>query len=218
MALDNQKINQLLQSFRANPYRIFVVVTPHTGYLREFLVKEGDEVQGPAGKWLEKPGSPLFVLERERNPKTIRAKASGQVAKINWELQDRFVEAFTPVLEIKHTLTQKEIIAELLRKILHIVTAPEKARYFLSPELAKKIEKAGEGRVVVKPGDELAIMSFMKRETPIVHDGPPMVVFRVFFTRGQMVDQGEPLFGLCLEEERPYVEKLIARVKEEWPT
>ena len=217
MALDNRRINQLLQSFRANPYRIFVVVTPHTGHLREFLVKEGDEVTGPRGKWLEKPGSPLFVLERERNPKTIRAKASGTVSKVNRELEGRFVEAFTPVLEIKHPLTQKEIIAELLRKTLHIVTAPEKARYFLSPELAKRIEKEGEGRVVVKPGEELAIMSFMKRESPVFHEGQPMVVFRVFFSRGQMVEQGEPLFGLCLEEERPYVEKLIARVKEEWP-
>ncbi len=127
------------------------------------------------------------------------------------------MEAFEPVLEIKHPLTQKEIIAELLRKTLHIVTAPEKARYFLSPELAKKIEKEGEGKVVIKPGDELAIMSFMKRETPVLHDGPPMVVFRVFFSQGQLVEQGEPLFGLCLEEERPYVEKLISRVKEEWP-
>ncbi len=217
MALDNRKINLLLQKFRANPYRIFVVVTPHTGYLREFLVKEGDEVRGPAGKWLEKPGSPLFVLERERNPKVIRAKAGGLVSKINQELLGRFVEAFEPVLEIKHTLTQKEIIAELLRETLHIVTAPEKARYFLSPELAKKIEKEGEGRVLVKPGEELAIMSFMKRETPILHEGPPMVVFRVFFSRGQMVEQGGPLLGLCLEEERPYVEKLISRVKEEWP-
>ncbi len=217
MALDNRKINQLLQSFRANPYRIFVVVTPHTGYLREFLVKEGDEVKGPTGKWLEKLGTPLFILEREKNPKTIRAKASGIVSKVNYELEGRFVEAFEPVLEIKHSLTQKEIIAELLRKTLHIVTAPEKARYFLSPELAKKIEKEGEGKVVVKPGEELAIMSFMKRETPILHEGPPMVVFRVFFSQGQMIEQGEPLFGLCLENERPYVEKLISRVKEEWP-
>ncbi|WP_022853102.1 hypothetical protein [Thermodesulfatator atlanticus] len=217
MGFDNQKINELLRNFKANPYRIFVVRAPHTGYIKEFLVKEGDEVKGPRGKWLEKPGTPLFVLERERNPKTIRAKAGGEVSKINYDLLGKFVEAFQPVLEIKHAYSQKEIIAELLREALHIITAPEKARYFLSPELAKRIEKEGEGRVVVKPGDELAIMYFMKRETPIYHEGSPMVVFRVFFSRGQMVEQGEPLFGLCHEEERPYIEKLIARVKEEWP-
>ncbi|AEH45844.1 hypothetical protein Thein_1990 [Thermodesulfatator indicus DSM 15286] len=216
MALDNRKIDELLRSFKANPYRVFVVGAPHTGYIREFLVKEGDEVKGSSGKWLEKPGTPLFVLERERNPKTIRAKVSGVVSKINQDLQGKFVEAFEPVLEIKHPLSQKEIIAEILREALHIVKAPEKARYFISPELAQRIEKEGEGRVVVKPGDELAIMYFMKRETPILHEGPPMVVFRVFFSRGQMVEQGEPLFGLCTEKERPYLEKLIARVKEEW--
>ncbi len=87
MALDNQKINQLLQSFRANPYRIFVVVTPHTGYLKEFLVKEGDEVRGPSGKWLEKPGTPLFVLERERNPKIIRAKAGERSQRLTGSLK-----------------------------------------------------------------------------------------------------------------------------------
>ncbi len=217
MPLDNREINQLLQSLRANPYRLYVVETPHTGYLREFLVQEGDEVVGPSGRWLEKPGTGLFVLERERNPKTVRAKIGGEVARIKRELEGRFVEAYQPVLEIRHTLTQKEIIAELLRTTLHIVTAPERARYFLAPELAKRIEKEGEGRVLVKPGEELVIMSFMKRETPIFHQGEPMVVFRIFFTRGQMVEQGEPLLGLCLEEERPYVEKLIARVKEEWP-
>ena len=57
----------------------------------------------------------------------------------------------------------------------------------------------------------------MKRETPLYHQREPMVVFRVFFSRAQMVEQGEPLLGLCLESERPYIEKLIARVKEEWP-
>ncbi len=157
-------------------------------------------------------------MERERNPKTIRAKIGGVVYRINHQLLDRFVEAQQPVLEIRHVLTQSEIIAELLRKTLHIVRAPEKARYFLAPDLAKRLEKEGEGRVVVKPGDEMAIMSFMKRETPVLHEGEAMVVFRVFFANGQMVEQGDPLFGLCLEVERPYIEKLIARVKEEWPS
>lgn len=218
MALDNREINALLQELRANPYRLYVIETPHTGYLRKFLVKEGEEVHGPQGRWLEKPGTALFVLERERNPKTIRAKIGGVVYRINHQLLDRFVEAQQPVLEIRHVLTQSEIIAELLRKTLHIVRAPEKARYFLAPDLAKRLEKEGEGRVVVKPGDEMAIMSFMKRETPVLHEGEAMVVFRVFFANGQMVEQGDPLFGLCLEVERPYIEKLIARVKEEWPS
>ncbi len=217
MALDHREINELLQQLRANPYRYHVVTTPHTGYLRRFLVQEGDHVTGPSGKWLEKPGTGLFVLERERNEKIIRSTTQGEVYKIHKEYEGKFVEAYRPVIELRHALTQEEIIAELLQKTLHIVRAPEKARYLLAPQLARKLEKEGIGRVVVHPGDELVIMSFMKRETPILHEGPPMVVFRVFFSRQQMVDQGAPLLGLCQEQEVPYIEKLIARVKEEWP-
>ncbi len=50
MALDNREINALLQELRANPYRLYVIETPHTGYLRKFLVK-GEEVHGPRGRW-----------------------------------------------------------------------------------------------------------------------------------------------------------------------
>lgn len=217
MALDHREINELLQQLRANPYRYHVVTTPHTGYLRRFLVEEGDQVLGPRGKWLEKSGTGLFVLERERNEKVIRARTQGEVYKIHREYEGKFVEAYLPVIELRHALTQEEIIAELLQKILHIVKAPEKARYLLAPQLARKLEKEGEGRAVVQPGEEILIMSFMKRETPIFHDGPLMVVFRVFFTRHQMVEQGAPLLGLCLEKEVPYIEKLITRIKEEWP-
>ncbi len=217
MGFDHQEINRLLQQLRANPYRYHVVTTPHTGYLRRFLVKEGDMVHGPSGKWLERPGTGLFVLERERNEKIIRAHTTGEIYKVHQRYEGQFVEAYQPVLEIRHALTQEEIIAELLQKSLHIVKAPEKARYLLAPQLAKKIEKEGEGKVIVRSGEEMVIMSFMKRETPILHEGPPMVVFRVFFSHQKMVEQGAPLLGLCSERELPYIQKLISRIKEEWP-
>ncbi len=218
MAFDHQEINKLLQQLRANPYRYHVVTTPHTGYLRAFLVKEGDKVIGPRGKWLEKPGTKLFVLERERNEKIIRAPLEGEVYKIYQNLLGKFVEAYQPVVEIRHALTQEEIIAEILQRTLHIVRAPEKARYFLTPQLAQRLEKKGLGQVLIHPGEEMLIMSFMKRETPVIHQGKPMVVFRIFFSRQHMVEQGAPLLGLCLPEEVPYIEKLISRVREEWPS
>ncbi len=217
MSFDYKEINKLLQQLQASPYRHHVITTPHTGYLRKFLVKKGDKVFGPSGKWLEKPGTGLFLLERERNKKLIRAQIDGEVYKIYKEYEGSFVEAYQPVVEIRHTLTQEEIIGELLQKTLHIIRAPEKACYLLAPQLARKIEKEGEAKVIIKPGEEMVIMSFMKRETPIVHKGPPMVVFRVFFTSQQMMEEGAPLLGLCLEKEVPYIQKLISRIKEEWP-
>ncbi len=217
MSFNHREINKLLQQLRANPYRHHVITTPHTGYLRKFLITEGEKVFGPSGKWLEKPGTGLFLLERERNEKVIRAQVDGEVYKIYREYEGKFVEAYQPVVEIRHALTQEEIIGELLRKSLHIVRAPEKARYLLAPQLARKLEKYGETNVMVQPGEEMVIMSFMKRETPIIHEGPPMVVFRVFFTSQEMIEEGTPLLGLCLEKEVPYIQKLINRIKEEWP-
>ncbi len=217
MPIDHLKINQLLQRLRSRPYRVYEVRTPHTGYLREILVEEGAEVQGPRGKWKEIPGTPLFVLERERNPKTIRARVNGTVHHLRKDLVGQFLEADEKVLEIRHPLSREEVISEFLRETLTLITAPETARYLFSPDFEKRLRKEGLGRVQIKPGEEILIMSFMKRETPILHRGEPMVVFRVFFTPQQVVPAGEPLLGLCLPEEVPYLERVMARIREEWP-
>jgi biotin carboxyl carrier protein len=218
MKLAYQELNSLLQKFKANPYKIYPVKTPHTGYIKEFKVKEGDEVKGPSGKWLEKPGSPLFVLEREKNPKVIRAKINGIVQNLKTELFGKFVEAEEVILEIKHPLSQEEVISEILLSALYIIRAPETARYILSPELSKKIEKEGVGRAKVKTGDELLIMTFMKRETPIyLKEEGNFVVFYLYFSPFELVEAEKPLIGLCPEEKLPYLQKIIARIKEEWP-
>jgi len=217
MAIDHLKINQLLQRLRSRPYRIYEVKTPHTGYLREFLVKEGAEVKGPRGRWREVPGTPLFKLEREKNLKTIRAKISGTVHKLRSELEGRFVEAEEVVLEIRHPLSQEEVISEFLQETLLLITAPETARYLIAPEVEKRIRKQGLGKALVKPHEEILIMSFMKRETPIFHSGEPMVIFKIFFTPQEVVPAGAPLLGLCLPEEVPYLERVIQRICEEWP-
>ncbi len=218
MKIEYENLNQILQRFKANPYKIFKIITPHTGYIKEFKVKEGDEVVGPSGKWLEKPGTPLFVLERERNPKVIRAHINGIVQNLRTDLLNRFVEAEETVLEIKHPLSQKEIIGEILLSALYIVRAPETARYILSPALSNKIEKQGLGKVKVKTGDELLIMTFMKRETPIyLNEIGTYVIYNIYFKPFQLVERGSPLIGLCPEKNLPYLEKIIERIKNEWP-
>ncbi len=217
MKIEYQNLNLMLQKFKANPYKIYPVLTPHTGYIKEFKVKEGDTVRGPSGKWLEKPGSPLFVLEREKNQKIIRAKINGIVQNLRTDLLNKFVEAEETILEIKHPFSQKEIISEILLSALYIIKAPETARYILSPALASRLEKQGLGKVKVKKGEEVLIMTFMKRETPIYfsEDGN-FVLYHIYFTPFQLVERDQPLLGFCQEENLPYLQKIIERIKEEW--
>lgn len=208
----------MIQKLKANPYKIYPVKTPHTGKIIEFKVKEGMEVTGPRGKWLEKPGSPLFVLEREKNPKIISSNYNGVVQNIRFEFLNKFVEAFETVLEIKHALTQEEIISEILLSTLFVIKAPETARYIINPELAKQIEKEGLGKVSVKEGSELLTMTFMKRETPIhLRERGTFVIYRLYFKPFEIVPSNAPLIGLCPVEDLPYLEKIIQRIKEEWP-
>lgn len=218
MKIEYQNLNLLLQKFKANPYKIYPILTPHTGYIREIKVKEGDMVKGVSGKWLEKLGTPLFVLEREKNQKLIRAQIDGIVQNLRTDLLNKFVEAEEKILEIKHLLSQKEIIAEILLSALYIIKAPETARYILSPTLASKLEKQGLGKFKVKKGEELLIMSFMKRETPIYFpEEGNFVLYHIYFTPFQLVERDQPLLGFCQEENLPYLQKIIERIKEEWP-
>lgn len=217
MKIDFLQLTQILQRFKANPYKIYPVFTPHTGKIIEFKVKEGDEVKGPSGKWLEKPGTPLFILEREKNPKIIRAQYEGIAQNIRTDLLNRFVEAGEKVLEIRHLLSQEEVISEVLLKALLVIQAPETARYILTPELSKRLEKEGLGKVIVKEGDELLIMTFMKRETPIyLQEKGSFVIYQLYFKPFELVKAGSPLLGLCPVEDLPYLEKIIQRIKEEW--
>ncbi|MGC8966048.1 MAG: hypothetical protein ACP5KO_04520 [Caldimicrobium sp.] len=217
MKIDFTQLTQFLQRFKAKPYKIYPIFTPHTGKIIEFKVKEGDEVKGPSGKWLEKPGTPLFVLEREKNPKLIRAHYDGLAQNVRIELLNRFVEAGELVLEIRHPLTQDEIISEILLNALLVIRAPETARYILSSELGKRLEKEGLGKVVVKDGDELLIMTFMKRETPIfLKEKGQYIIYQIYFKPFELVQAGEPLLGLCPVEDLPHLEKIIQRIKDEW--
>ncbi|MCS7279300.1 MAG: hypothetical protein NZ530_04495 [Thermodesulfobacteriaceae bacterium] len=217
MEINFNQLNEILKNLKAHPFKIYPVLTPHTGYLREFKVKEGDRVSGPSGKWLEKPGTPLFVLEREKNLKVIKAKIDGIVKNLKLDLLDKFVEAEEIVLEIQHPLSQEEVISEILLSTLYIIRAPETARYILSPSLLQRIEKQGLGKVKVKKGDELLIMSFMKREVPIYFEEEgSFIIYKLYFSPFEVVPAEKPLIGLCPEKDLPYLEKIIKRIKEEW--
>ncbi|MFN3567893.1 MAG: hypothetical protein ACK4UR_03175 [Caldimicrobium sp.] len=217
MKINFEEITQKLQKFKANPYKIFPVATPHTGRIIEFKVKEGDNVTGPSGQWLEKPGTPLFILEREKNQKIIRAIYNGIVQNLKSDLLGKFVEAGEIVLEIKHPLTQEEIISEILLSSLYVISAPETARYILSPELSQKIEKKGLKNVKVNEGDELIIMTYMKRERPLyLQEKGTFIIFQLYFKPFDIVQAGDPLLGLCPVEDLPYLEKIIQRIREEW--
>jgi len=219
MKIDFKEVDKLLQKLRANPYKIFPVETPHTGYIKEFKVKEGDQVFGPTGKWLEKPGTSLFVLERERNPKIIRAHTEGIVQNLREDLRDKFVEAFETVLEIKHPLSKEEIISEVLLSALHVIYAPETARFILVPEINQRIEKHGLKKAEVKGGEDILIMTFMKREHFIkVEEEGRFIIYQVYFKPFELMPKGSPLISFCPYGDLPILEWIVARIREEWPS
>lgn len=205
----------ILSRYRADPFDYQEVRTIHTGRLR-FKVRPGDAVEGVSGQWHHIPGTLLYELERERNPKRVTSTTNGMVDTVRGELEGQFVEAGEKILTIKHPLKKKEIIEIILRQVLTPFVAPERAKYFFSLDLQARIDKHGQRGVPIKAGDEVVIMSLMKRDTPIYYEGEPGIIHSVYFKPGISIDQGEPLFGVCPEERLPLIEKIITRVKAEW--
>jgi hypothetical protein len=207
--------DSVINKYRSDPYDYADVRTIHTGQIR-FKVREGEEVEGPAGEWRHLPGTVLFELERERNPKKMLSAIKGVISFIRDDLDGRFVEAGEKVLTIRHPLKKKEIIENILRQVLIPFAAPERAKYFFSLELQAKIDKYGQRAVAVKSGDEILTMSLMKRDTPVYYKGEPGIIHSVYFQPGVTVGQGEPLLGICSEKQLPLTQKIVDRVKAEW--
>ena len=197
-------ISALLDEIKASPYREIVICTPHTGVVTFADIKEGDEVLGPQGQWKEKPGTRLATLERERNPKPICSPEKGIISKIHSQLEGMFVEAGTPLMVIRHMLT------------LYLFRAPERAKYYFTPEVDKKIRAADAHSVVVRDGMELLIMSRMKREVPLHYSGPTGVIYAVYFSYNENMDADAPLIGVCPEDQLPVIQDVIMRVQTEW--
>ncbi len=207
--------DEILGKFHSDPYEYVDIFAEHTGTVR-FLVEEGTEVAAVSGEWKHIPGTALYEITRERNPKKNTATTNGTVSEVCSTLEGQFVEAGEKLLTIRHPLKKKEIIERILQEVLIIFPAPERAKYFFALDVQSRIEKKGAREVSVKNGDEIIIMSLMKRDTPVYYTGEPGVIHSVYFQPGVSVDQGAPLIGVCPIDKLPLIEKIITRVKADW--
>lgn len=209
-------ISALLDDIKASPYRDIVITAPHTGVVNFAAIETGETAIGPQGQWKEKPGTKLAILERERNPKPICAPEKGKVSQINRELEGKFVEAGTPLAVLRHMLTRSEVETIILKKALYLFCAPERAKYYFTPEVDKKIRAADAHSVTVRGGMEILIMSRMKREAPLAYSGPEGVIYAIYFKYNENVDAGDPLIGICPRDQLNAIQEVIMRVQTEW--
>lgn len=209
-------ISALLDEIKASPYREIIIRTPHTGRVTFAAVKAGETVMGPQGQWKEKPGTHIATLERERNPKPICAPEKGEVSLVHTELEGRFVEAGTPLAVLRHMLTRDEVQRIILQRALYLFRAPERAKYYFTPEADKKIRASDAHSMIVREGMELFIMSRMKREVPLSYTGPDGVIYAVYFKYNDNMDVGSPLIGVCPQDQLPAIQDVIMRVQTEW--
>jgi len=209
-------IKELLDKVKASPYREIVIPAPHTGVVEFADLKKGDTVRGRSGDFNEKPGTLLAHLTREKNKKIIQAPEKGEIESVRTELEGQFVEAGEPLVTLKHYLTRKEVIELILQEALYLFRAPERAKYYFVPEVDQKLKVSGKRSVKVVEGMELMIVSRMKRETPLVYSGPEGIIYSVYFGRGDNVDEGEPLIGICPEDQLTVIQDVVARIQSEW--
>ena len=212
---DDINFDEIINKYRSDPYDYLDVVTPHTGRVT-IRISEGETVEGPSGKYHHHPGTLLYVLDRENNPKPMNSLINGVVTCLRAELDGHFVEAGEKLMTIKHPLTKREIIEGILQNVLYLFRAPEKAKYFFALDIQARLEKQGEKAVFIKPDEEIITMSLMKRDTPIYYTGEEGVIHSVYFKPGVSVNQGEPLIGVCAREKLPLIQKIIMHVKAEW--
>ncbi|MCL1939817.1 MAG: biotin attachment protein [Desulfovibrionaceae bacterium] len=210
-------ISAVLEEIKASPYEEMTVRAPHTGIIRfpEGL-KAGDPVYGPLGVWKEKAGTLLAEIERERNVQPIRCMEKGEIVAVHRELDGAFVEAGTELVQFRHFLSKDEVLQVILKRALHLFPAPERAKYYFVPSVDIKIKVSGPKAVTVRDGEEIFIMSRMKREAPLRYSGPEGVIYALYFSHNQNVDAGAPLIGVCPPGMVEQVEEVVLRVQTEW--
>jgi biotin carboxyl carrier protein len=210
-------ISAVLEEIKASPYEEMTVRAPHTG-VATFPedMAPGLPVSGPSGAWKEKPGTLLASVERERNLKPITCPEKGEIMVVHKELHGQFVQAGTELARFRHFLSREEVLQLILRRALYLFLAPERAKYYFVPAVDVKVKVSGPKTVTVRDGDELFIMSRMKRETTLRYSGPEGVIYSLYFTHNQNVDGGMPLIGVCAPDMVEQVEEAVARVQTEW--
>jgi hypothetical protein len=209
-------VKELLEEIKDNPYEKIDITAPHCGVVEFALDKPGARVEGPSGAYREKPGTLLAKIDRERNKKALYATLKGEVEAVNSEVAGSFVEAGTRLMTIRHYLSRDEVVDRLLKKTLYLFLAPEKAKYYFVPDIDAKIKASGMRAVQVAPGQELFIMSRMKREAPVAYDGPPGRIYSVYFSITDNVEAGEPLIGVCPPDQIEMISEVVTAVQSEW--
>ena len=209
-------ISALLDEIKASPYREIIISAPHSGILTFADLKPGDKVHGPRGQWKEKPGTQVAVLEREHNPKPLYIPENGELSELHTELEGKFVECGTPIACLRHLLTKSEVERIILRKALYLFLAPERAKYYFTPEVDKKIRASDAHSVTVRDGMDLLIMSRMKREAPLRYSGPEGVIYAIYFKYNENMDAGVPLVGICPKDQLSAIQEVVMRVQTEW--
>ena len=212
---DNIDFDEILAKYHSDPYDYVDVFATHTGRVK-FQVNDGNDVDAPSGEWNHIPGTRLYEITRERNPKMITAQTNGIVSFLRAEVEGQFVEAGEKLMTIRHPLKKKEIIESILKEVLYLFPAPETAKYFFSMDIQSRIEKKGAKSISVSSGEEVLTMSLMKRDTPVLYSGESGVIHSVYFKQGVSVEQGQPLIGVCSPEKLSLIQKVITRVKAEW--
>ncbi len=210
-------ISAVLEEIKASPYREVVITAPHTGVITfpEALV-EGVPLSGPTGTWKECAGTLLAHIERERNRQAITCPEKGEAAFVHHELHSTFVEAGTELVRIRHFLSREEVLQIILKRALSLFLAPERAKYYFVPAVDIKIKVSGSKAVTVRDGEEIFIMSRMKREAPLRYDGPEGIIYATYFSHNQNIDAGQPLIGVCPPDLVSQIEEVIGRVQTEW--
>lgn len=209
-------VTALLEEIKASPFEELDIVAPHTGVVTFPDLCPGCTVQGPSGTWKEVPGTTLAHLERERNSKPIQATQKGDLVWLATDLANSFVEAGTPIARIRHYLSKDEVQAIILKQALHLFQAPDRAKYYFTPEVDLKVKASGPSSITVHDGMELFIMSRMKRESAVNYSGPEGVIYAVYFQHNENIDAGDPLVGVCPQEQLPLIEDVVVRVQTEW--
>ncbi|RKX64849.1 MAG: biotin attachment protein, partial [Thermodesulfobacteriota bacterium] len=191
------------------PFEIYDVFTPHTGMV-SLMVKKGEKVNSG------KKGTLIYTILRQGNLKNIYAPIDGEVVEILEKVDRQFVEAKTKIMSIKHTFSKEEVVNKVLERFLYIFKAPETARYHFTQELNKKIEQKGLQGIIINPGEEILIMSRMKRDIPLIYEGEPGIIYAVYFKSNVTIMQGMPLLGICPPGQVEFISKLVRKIQLEW--
>ena len=209
-------ISSILEEMKKTPYTDLSIYAPHTGVLEFANINEADKVKAPSGQWKEISGTQIATITREKNPKPIIATQNGILQKLHMKYHNNFIEAGTEIAILRHFLSKQEVVHLLLQKALHLFNAPERAKYYFTPDVDKKLKISGHKSITVTDGMDLFIVSRMKREIPLAYHGPEGAIYEIYFEQNQNVDAGQPLIGICPPDQLSVIEDVISRVHHEW--